>query len=251
MNSPSLAPTVRPIHCAQHGAQTERGISQLSQILWLGCPVCRDEKQQQQQARQRAEQIAGLVATAQIPPNYAACTASSFRRTAPDHIAAFSACASWLDEVVQRSGRVPAGEAATVLLMGASGRGKSHLCAATVKAWISRTLRGATYTTAADIESAAARRFQGGQETIDTLCRLPLLALDELGGEQAGELSRSAVARVINARYDARLPTILGTNLDSESVLRRYGQGVADRLLVDGIVCEFRGQTLRGGGVPA
>lgn len=236
----------REMNCESHGKQTERGSKQGLREIWYGCPACARQRKEQE----RAARVIELLGQARIPPLYANCTATNFRRIATDHSAAYTAVSSWMDEARAANGVFRPDQPATVLLMGVSGRGKSHLSVASVKSWIGNTTRSALYITAADIESAAVRRFQGGQELIDNLCTTPFLALDELGGEQAGELSRPSVARVITARDAARIPTILCTNLDADSILRRYGQGVADRLLVDGIVCEFAGPSLRGGLAP-
>lgn len=64
--------------------------------------------------------------------------------------------------------------------------------------------------------------------------RIDVLALDDLGAERPTEYAIEELAVLVEARYQARLPTIVTSNLEPRMLAKRLGE--RDRLLGDRIV---------------
>jgi DNA replication protein DnaC len=60
--------------------------------------------------------------------------------------------------------------------------------------------------------------FEGKNEYIESLNSYPLLVLDDLGAERNTEYMNEVVYTIINARYKAKLPLIVTTNLTTEQL---------------------------------
>lgn len=66
------------------------------------------------------------------------------------------------------------------------------------------------------------------------LCRIPMLAIDDLGTEPVEVLDYGNVlypiVDLLTRRYDRQLFTVITTNLTSEEIRAKYGERIADRL---------------------
>ena len=56
---------------------------------------------------------------------------------------------------------------------------------------------------------------------VDAYTDVPLLVIDDLGKEQPTEWAISRIYAIINARYEALMPTIITTNYSEAELLRR------------------------------
>jgi DNA replication protein DnaC len=78
----------------------------------------------------------------------------------------------------------------------------------------------------------------------DAICRLGLLAIDDLGTEPADVMAYgnicSPITELLEYRYDKRLPTLISTNLTPPMITQRYSERVGDRLkeMMDVVVFE-------------
>jgi DNA replication protein DnaC len=61
--------------------------------------------------------------------------------------------------------------------------------------------------------------WEGKQEYLDSLNNYPLLVLDDLSTERQTEYMLEIVYNVIDARYRAKLPLIITTNLTREELM--------------------------------
>jgi DNA replication protein DnaC len=64
-------------------------------------------------------------------------------------------------------------------------------------------------------------------------CSARLLIMDDLGREEDIKAGNAAVRVVVSKRYDAKLATIITTELSLSDIRKRYGRYVADRLAED------------------
>jgi DNA replication protein DnaC len=77
------------------------------------------------------------------------------------------------------------------------------------------------------------RTGYGTNETdneVNALCRVELLALDDLGAARLTEWSVDVQASILSARYNARLGTIVTTNLTLAEIADRIDPRIASRL---------------------
>lgn len=105
-----------------------------------------------------------------------------------------------------------------LLLFGDVGRGKTFLAACVANAMIDRGVP-ALVTNFARIANTVQGMFEGKQEYLDSLNHFPLLVLDDLNAERQTEYMLEIVYNVIDARYRAKLPLIVTTNLTREELL--------------------------------
>jgi hypothetical protein len=76
-----------------------------------------------------------------------------------------------------------------------------------------------------------APELYGDREAIATAKSAYLLVLDDFGGDGDMKANHSTINRVISARYDAMLPTVITTELAIESIKARYGYRTAEKIV--------------------
>ena len=60
--------------------------------------------------------------------------------------------------------------------------------------------------------------FDGKQEYIDSLNRFQLVVIDDLSAERDTEFMNEQIFQIVDARYRARLPMIITTNLSIDEI---------------------------------
>lgn len=104
-----------------------------------------------------------------------------------------------------------------LLLFGSVGTGKTFLASCVANALIDRGVP-CLVTNFARIANTVQGLFEGRQEYYDSLNKFPLLVLDDLSAERKTEYMQEIVFNVIDARYRAKLPLIITTNLTREEL---------------------------------
>lgn len=105
-----------------------------------------------------------------------------------------------------------------LLLFGGVGTGKTFLAACAANALIDKGIP-ALVTNFARIANTVQGLYEGRQQYYDSLNRFPLLVLDDLSAERKTEYMQEIVFNVIDARYRAKLPLIVTTNLSREELM--------------------------------
>ena len=105
-----------------------------------------------------------------------------------------------------------------LLLFGNVGTGKTFLAACVANALIDQGTP-CLVTNFARIANTVQGLFEGRQEYYDSLNKFPLLVLDDLSAERKTEYMQEIVFNVIDARYRAKLPLIVTTNLTREELM--------------------------------
>lgn len=98
-----------------------------------------------------------------------------------------------------------------LLFYGHTGRGKSYMAGCIANALMENGT-SCLMTNFAKIEKSLAGRFDK-QEQLDSLLRYKLLCLDDFGAERDTTYMQEIVFTIIDARYQAKMPMVITTNL--------------------------------------
>ncbi len=119
----------------------------------------------------------------------------------------------------------------SLLFMGNTGLGKTHLTLAIVYELLNRgfnVIYGAAYNLFGEMESEHFGRHTNTAYTAAIEC--DLLVIDDLGGEFVSPYIQSLFYNIVNTRDLANKPTIINTNLTMGEIATRYTPRVASRL---------------------
>jgi DNA replication protein DnaC len=120
-----------------------------------------------------------------------------------------------------------------LVFMGDPGRGKTHLAAAIANACQARG-QAAYFVVVPDLlDHLRATYSPDSRVTYDELFEnvrnAPLLILDDLGAQSSTPWAREKLFQVLNHRYNARLPTVITTNLALEEFEDRISSRMQDQ----------------------
>ncbi len=119
----------------------------------------------------------------------------------------------------------------SLLLMGGTGLGKTHLSSALAKVVIDRGFDVQYISVLHMIEEFEKAKFRGEQDDTDRYFTAELLIVDDLGTELGGSFTESCLYNVIDTRICRGLPTVISTNLTAAQLSERYTGRLFSRLL--------------------
>ncbi len=119
----------------------------------------------------------------------------------------------------------------SLLFLGNTGLGKTHLCTAIAKEIIDRGFH-VIYETAQDFfaQMELAQFGQGEKPNTSRYFNCDLLILDDLGTELTNQFTVSCLYNLINTRLNRHLPMIINTNLTQNDLTECYSDRIASRL---------------------
>ncbi len=118
----------------------------------------------------------------------------------------------------------------SLLFMGGTGLGKTHLSSALAKTAIDSGF-DVLYTSAVNMLSDFEKtKFRGEEDDTDRYFSAELLIIDDLGTEMSSVFTDSCLYNVIDTRICKGLPTVISTNLDAKALASRYGERIFSRL---------------------
>ena len=139
----------------------------------------------------------------------------------------------------------------SLLFMGATGLGKTHISLAIANVVINRgfhVVYGAAQNILGDLEDLRFGRVQNPRYRQEALLDADLLIIDDLGAERSTEFALEKVYNIVDSRYRARLPMILTTNLDLAAMKNvvdiRYSR-IYDRIFEVCYPVKFTGSSFR------
>ncbi len=135
----------------------------------------------------------------------------------------------------------------SLLLLGGTGLGKTHLSLAIAGEVIDRG-HSVIYGSAQNlINRAAAEQFsyKGDTSVIDGLLGCDLLIIDDLGTEMSTSFSQSCIYNIINTRILRKLPTVISTNLSLDEIGKVYTPRISSRILGSYTLLQFLGNDIR------
>ena len=120
-----------------------------------------------------------------------------------------------------------------LLLYGNVGRGKTYAACEVANALVDKGIP-VLVTNFARIVNALQNTFEGRQDYIDSLNSYALLVIDDLSAERDTAYMKEQIFQVIDARYRAKKPMIITTNLSIDEIKRAndidYGR-IYDRII--------------------
>jgi DNA replication protein DnaC len=123
-----------------------------------------------------------------------------------------------------------------LLLMGNCGSGKTHLAASIANHALRNMNIRVYFAVVPDLLDFLRATFDPNSgarydERFDEIKNVPLLVLDDLGTESASPWAREKLYQLINHRYNLKLPTVITTNQDLDSIDPRIRSRITDMAL--------------------
>lgn len=213
----------------------------------VGCPLCRQERQEAELAVEQAASEAASKRAAQqmaverlgasgIPPRFAGKMVRNYQidPANPQQMSNVAVIKAYAHDFLtgKHNGR-------SLALLGNSGTGKTHLACALANHVIQNCAGTARFMTVSELDrlvrySKGFKAAHNEQQMIDALAAVDLLILDEVGVQSGTEAESRALFDVFNARYQAMRPTVLIGNLSPDDFVVAVGNRVADRIREDG-----------------
>lgn len=138
----------------------------------------------------------------------------------------------------------------SLLLMGGTGLGKTHLSTAIAASIIEKGFDVLYETSQNIISDFSFERFGRGfgdqsENKTERYFDCDLLIIDDFGTEETNQFSVSCFYNLINTRQNKQLPTIINTNILRDAIAKRYTDRVASRLFGEFTVLAFIGRDIR------
>lgn len=140
---------------------------------------------------------------------------------------------------------------ASLLFMGGTGLGKTHLSTAIARRAIERgfdVVYDTVQNVIADFEHDRFYRSYGKdeEERGARYLETDLLILDDLGAEMVNQLTLASLYNIINTRINHGKSTVISTNLTQKGLIERYDERITSRLFGEFYPFLFRGKDVRG-----
>lgn len=124
------------------------------------------------------------------------------------------------------------GKGRGMVMLGATGLGKTHLSLAIASRVIERGFSAVYVSTPEILRTLDREQFRKTDEnTMSLVTGCDLLILDDLGAEANSERNVSMVYELINSRINRLLPIIINTNLTLNEMKSRYGDRLFSRII--------------------
>lgn len=136
----------------------------------------------------------------------------------------------------------------SLLFVGGTGLGKTHLCTSIGKRIVERGY-DVVYETApnifADFEAEKFGKDQDKNRSTRRYFEAELLLIDDLGAEMTTQYTVSVLYNLLNTRLNKELPMVINTNLDFKDLMNRYDQRIYSRLMGEFVYRVFKGTDVR------
>lgn len=142
-----------------------------------------------------------------------------------------AALLAWAAELVKLDGADDK-TGPSLLIAGPTGTGKTHAMFGALRRYVeARGTRLLWQVTAADLYAKLRPRTgQDSEAVFESWATGALLAIDDLGSAKGSDWTDEINYRLLNHRYNAKLPTLITTNLPPREMAGVLGERVASRL---------------------
>ena len=133
----------------------------------------------------------------------------------------------------------------SLLLMGQTGLGKTHVSKAIGKLVIDKGYDVFYVSYSTLTQKLEYEKYNNGGENyndfLQPVLNCELLILDDVGAEQSTNFASALIYEIANSRLLKGLPTIMNTNCDEKELIQRYSERTASRLFYCYTVMLFKG----------
>ena len=135
----------------------------------------------------------------------------------------------------------------SILLVGGTGLGKTHLSASVARVLIENGHDVVCESAQNIFSNFNKERFAQSESDLvsDKYLEAELLIIDDLGAEAITQYSVSCLYNLINTRINNGLPTIASTNLSSSEIRKLYNDRITSRLFGEFNILVFSGTDIR------
>ena len=138
----------------------------------------------------------------------------------------------------------------SLLFLGGTGLGKTHLSTALARVVIERGYDVFYNSAVGMISDFECRRFGsamalGDADNTERYITCDLLILDDLGTEVVNQFTQSSLYYVLNSRLNANRPTVISTNLLAAELRKTYSDRITSRLMGEFRLVPFYGTDIR------
>ena len=207
--------------CEIHGEYQLNAIKNGTEV-WkpMGCELCRKQNQANR-----------LMSESQIPKRFLECSFENFLTRTPDQQKVLEVCQQYA-----KSFAANRDSGACLLMCGTPGTGKNHLATA-----IARHLCAVGYSVlfvkaSEYLDLYWQQSFAERLVWMRQIASVDLLIIDEVGRSSNAKNAQDALFRLLDARYEAQLPSVITTNLAREEVIEVLGEAAYDRLTQGGSI---------------
>lgn len=194
------------------------------------CEKCRRLK--------RIERNLGLTNT---PKRFYNCTFDNYLTTSHEQGLALIQCRTYAENFAHHKSN-----GACLIMCGNPGTGKNHLATAIIKHVIEDDYTAQRIKATEYLDKYWGKSFSEREELIKSISDIDLLMIDEVGRSSNAKAAQDAFFRLIDARYEAQLPTLIATNLNREGLIEVLDSAAYDRLRQGGILLTFSWESYRG-----
>jgi len=199
------------------------------------------------------ERASRTIERARIPKRYEHCDFESYSTDVsenPQHTSSLKAAKLLAEKFV---GEFPGNSEKGLMLMGPSGVGKTHLAVACLKELIRRGHQGLFCDYRELLKDIQASYNPGSESTelriLEPIRTAEILVVDDLGASKPSAWVLDTIGLVLNARYNARLTTLITTNyLDTakpDGKPARTPQGETMKAVREDTLAERIGERMR------
>lgn len=188
-----------------------------------------EAKRREEEAREMRKRVRRIIGDSGMNARFLRRTFDTFQPTSENQ-KALRVCAAYADnfrEKLPKNNPEPGRNG--LFITGPKGTGKTHLAAAIANQLMQQGTP-VICMTMIDLLERIKRTYEqnrqyGGEisegSVLDTYKRVQLLIIDDMGKEPATEWAVSKIYAIINARYEAYMPTIITTNYSDAELVRR------------------------------
>jgi len=208
--------------CVTHGQYPMNMQDELGCERWYptGCPFCRKQAN-----------AARLQASSNIPKRFLGCDFHNYVANTEEQQRVLRRCESYASEFSKHRE-----SGACLLLCGRPGTGKNHLATAISRRLLCDGYSVLSIKASQYLDAYWSKGFEEREAWLHGMATVDLLILDEIGRSSSAKSAQDAFFRLLDARYEAKLPNLLATNLNREEMIEVLGDATYDRLTQGGSI---------------